>query len=269
MLDNILWGNREKWVCIISKYYNCFTIEHLLKLPMEELMMFLQYNVQQDFLYTDDDVIASLQACMTQLSKLGLDLAPEPADSAELPTKPFGLFVPPSVEQIIGRRTLETEGELLGGRRRVSIPPDGGPAIIIAHADGGGRGLQQPIGGVVKLQKIDEKDRITSRGGATTEGGGAMARDSMAVSRGGGAKGDSAVGSKVGGVKTADRKVGGVKTADRNGANAEYNKMGVASNRTGLPNGAVLYGGGEGGGRGYRGRGDTAAPQRYEVTVRF
>ena len=59
----------------------------------------------------------------------------------EMPTKPFGLFVPPSVEQLIGRRTLESEKELVSGKRRsikeirAQIPADGGRVMIPGEGD--------------------------------------------------------------------------------------------------------------------------------------
>ena len=64
-----------------------------------------------------------------------MDIPPK-GEIDELPTIPFGLFVPPSVEQLIGRRTLETEKEIVSGKRRSikemrpEIPADGGKALI-------------------------------------------------------------------------------------------------------------------------------------------
>jgi len=107
----------------------------------DELFGFFQGNLEKDFGFSDDQTIESLKLCMSELQRVNLDLPPPPIDSSEFPSRPFGLFVPPSVEQIIGRRTLESETELLRGRRAthlhmtghrmsISIPPDGGPAFV-------------------------------------------------------------------------------------------------------------------------------------------
>jgi hypothetical protein len=110
-------------------------------MSMEQLMGFFQGDLVRNFGYTDDQTIESLFACQAELRRAGLDLPRPAADASELPTQPFGLFVPPSVEQVIGRRTIETETELIRGRDRratmrrdsrmsISIPPDGGPAFV-------------------------------------------------------------------------------------------------------------------------------------------
>ena len=102
-------------------------------------MDFFQGDLITDFGFTDDHVIDSAVSCGAELKRVHLDLPPPPPDAAEYPTRPFGLFVPPSVEQQIGRSILETQSELLSGRRpalrrdsrlSISIPPDGGPVIL-------------------------------------------------------------------------------------------------------------------------------------------
>ena len=102
-------------------------------------MGFFQGDLVDDFGFTDDQVIDSAMVCESELKRARLDLPPPPPDASEYPTRPFGLFVPPSVEQQIGRPILETPSELLRGRRAVlhrdsrlsiSIPPDGGPVIV-------------------------------------------------------------------------------------------------------------------------------------------
>lgn len=103
-------------------------------------MGFFQGDLVNNFGYSDDETINSLVICEAELRRAKLDLPPPAADSSELPTQPFGLFVPPSVEQVIGRRTIETDTELIRGRDRrairrdsrlsISIPPDGGPVLV-------------------------------------------------------------------------------------------------------------------------------------------
>ena len=74
-------------------------------------------------------MIESLRNCADELRRARLDLPPPPADDLELPSKPFGVFVPPTIEQIIGRQSMVVDGETVedGG---VVIPADGGPVII-------------------------------------------------------------------------------------------------------------------------------------------
>jgi len=114
-------------------------VERILQLSMEKLMGFFQGDLVNDFGFSDDQVINFVKLCENELKRSGLDLPPPPTDASEYPTRPFGLFVPPSVEQQIGRPILETPSELLRGRRSalrhnsrlsISIPPDGGPVIV-------------------------------------------------------------------------------------------------------------------------------------------
>lgn len=58
----------------------CFShtsLEHLMKLSMEELVEFLQETLSKDFFYDDDFVIEQLQISMAELKRAKLDL-PEP-----------------------------------------------------------------------------------------------------------------------------------------------------------------------------------------------
>ena len=107
----------------------------LLKLPMEELVGFLQGSLVKDFGYDDDQVMDALRASLEELRKAKMDIPPN-LQPNELPQKPFGLFVPPSVEQILGRRTLRSESEIINGEAsddddlHPMVPPDGGPAFV-------------------------------------------------------------------------------------------------------------------------------------------
>jgi len=83
-----------------------------------------------DFGFDDNYVIQSLTISMQELHrmKLGLPPAPRPGDAVEKPTKPFGSFEPPSVEQLIASMQVEaTNGAFIG---RPSIPADGGPVAV-------------------------------------------------------------------------------------------------------------------------------------------
>ena len=104
----------------------------LLKMSMEELVGFLQGALVKDFGYDDDHVIETLRASLEELHKAKMDIPPN-LHPNELPQKPFGLFAPPSVEQILGRRTLQSSKGDAGddGESRPMVPPDGGPAFVV------------------------------------------------------------------------------------------------------------------------------------------
>ncbi|XP_053690506.1 uncharacterized protein LOC128739134 [Sabethes cyaneus] len=79
----------------------------ILKLKdMDLIVQYVQTKLHNDFGYDDDFVIQSLEKCMDELRKAGMDLPP-PASEIELPKKPFGVFVEPTVEAKIGRRKKE------------------------------------------------------------------------------------------------------------------------------------------------------------------
>jgi len=137
-------------------------------MPMERLLGFFQGDLVNDIGFTDDQIIDSAVVCEAELKRARLSLPPPPPDASEYPTRPFGLFVPPSVEEQIGRPILETASELLRGRRpalrrdsrlSISIPPDGGPAFvesfdIPAGPTAGSLGPRLP--NVVSLEENDD-----------------------------------------------------------------------------------------------------------------
>nr|XP_046253821.1 USP6 N-terminal-like protein [Scatophagus argus]XP_046253829.1 USP6 N-terminal-like protein [Scatophagus argus] len=67
--------------------------KRLLKMSLEELREFLQERIAQTFFYSDDVIIEQLQASMTELRKMKLDLPP-PGKPEELPRKPLGQELP-------------------------------------------------------------------------------------------------------------------------------------------------------------------------------
>ncbi|XP_055605146.1 uncharacterized protein LOC129753350 isoform X2 [Uranotaenia lowii] len=84
----------------------------ILKLKdMDLIVQYIQTKLYEDFGYDDDTVIQTLEKCMEELRKAGMELPP-PASEVELPKKPFGKFVEPTKEEKIGRRKKEfTEKE--------------------------------------------------------------------------------------------------------------------------------------------------------------
>ncbi|KAF1393290.1 hypothetical protein PFLUV_G00037040 [Perca fluviatilis] len=63
--------------------------KRLLKMSLEDLREFLQERISQTFFHSDDVIIEQLQASMTELRKMKLDLPP-PGKPDELPRKPLG-----------------------------------------------------------------------------------------------------------------------------------------------------------------------------------
>ncbi len=123
-------------------------------MQQEDILAFFQNGLERNFGFDDDQVIESLQASMEELRKANLDLPPK-GEASEMPQKPFGLFVPPSVEYLIGRRTIETEKELVSGVRRSiresrpSIPADGGLAVIPTENSSAGPSSPVSVTGAV------------------------------------------------------------------------------------------------------------------------
>lgn len=62
-----------------------------------------QVKLYKDFMYDEDAVIQTLEKSMEDLKRSKLDL-PGPPSKEELPSRPFGTFIEPSFEQIVGRR---------------------------------------------------------------------------------------------------------------------------------------------------------------------
>eukprot|EP00095_Tigriopus_kingsejongensis_P001945 maker-scaffold1386_size43912-snap-gene-0.6 protein:Tk01945 transcript:maker-scaffold1386_size43912-snap-gene-0.6-mRNA-1 annotation:"conserved hypothetical protein" len=97
---------------MIGMAYNILRMHrrHLMKLGMDELIEFLQINLEKDFGYEDDVVVDKLREVISELSSNRLD-SPGRPPSIELPQKPFGLLPKLSPELEIGVRTGFTEKE--------------------------------------------------------------------------------------------------------------------------------------------------------------
>jgi len=118
----------DSQLCITTEFIFAGKIS---KMSMEELMNFFQGSLEKDFGYSDDHVIESMRNCGDELRRAHLDLPLPPADESELPTKPFGVFVPPTIDQIIGRQSTLVDGEIV---EMVVIPADGGPVMVPVRA---------------------------------------------------------------------------------------------------------------------------------------
>ncbi|XP_064627290.1 uncharacterized protein LOC135487500 isoform X2 [Lineus longissimus] len=75
----------------------------LLKMPMEELVHFMQGMLERDFGYDNDTVIEHLQLAMEELRKAKMDVPPKPKVNNEVPTRPFGVMVTPTIDQLFDR----------------------------------------------------------------------------------------------------------------------------------------------------------------------
>lgn len=103
---------------------------------MEELFEFFQGSIAQDFGYDDDRVIESLQEAMEELKRAKLDIPPGGDNPPERPTRPFGVFEPPTIEDLISRMSVpainsdeDYRAQTLK-RNRPSIPADGGRVFV-------------------------------------------------------------------------------------------------------------------------------------------
>src|SRR6218665_1171710 len=113
-----------------------FCQERIMRLNMEELFEFFQGSIAQDFGYDDDRVIESLQEAMEELKRAKLDIPPGGDNPPEKPTRAFGIFEPPTIEDLISRMSvpaINSEEDYRAQtlkRNRPSIPPDGGQVFI-------------------------------------------------------------------------------------------------------------------------------------------
>lgn len=77
--------------------------KHLLKLSMENFVMYLQQDLEKDFGYDDDAVLSELKVSIEELRRAGMDVPPPPSlgGISEVPTLPFGLTFYPSRADIL------------------------------------------------------------------------------------------------------------------------------------------------------------------------
>ena len=127
-----------------------FLLEKLERFEMEDFVAFLQIELERNFGASNDDVIESLRVCEDELRRAKMLLPKPPADASEQPQKPFGLFVPPSIERDIGRRTLDHSPDLIDRRRASRSPRDVKPPNRALSSNGAAAAAQSdvPRGGV-------------------------------------------------------------------------------------------------------------------------
>lgn len=77
---------------------------YLLKLnDMDTIVNYIQVKLYKDFMIDDDTVIQQLEKSMDELKRAKLD-SPGPPPKDEVPTRPFGLFIKPNIQDQIGIR---------------------------------------------------------------------------------------------------------------------------------------------------------------------
>lgn len=89
-----LWDNFIYYgeIILTSMSYTLLRLhkKQILKKNIEELINFLQSDLEQDFGYNDDEVIQALFKSIKELKRRGLDKPKDEPSLDELPSKPFG-----------------------------------------------------------------------------------------------------------------------------------------------------------------------------------
>ncbi|XP_036390528.1 USP6 N-terminal-like protein [Megalops cyprinoides] len=98
--------------------------KRLLKMSLEDLREFLQEKIAGSISLSDDMVIEQLQASMSELRKMKLDLPP-PAKMDELPKKPLGLERPVLLIPVKPQQATNGRNEAVVVDE--SLPPDDAP----------------------------------------------------------------------------------------------------------------------------------------------
>ncbi|XP_070814390.1 USP6 N-terminal-like protein [Chaetodon trifascialis] len=124
--------------------------KRLLKMSLEELREFLQERIAQTFFYSDDVIIEQLQASMTELRKMKLDLPP-PGKPEELPRKPLGQELPVLLSPVQPSRGKPSSAS--------GFPPRAGLSLhIISHQPDSISPDQSPSKDPRDLDAVDEEE---------------------------------------------------------------------------------------------------------------
>lgn len=73
--------------------FSFFPTETVIKKGMEELIEFLQIDLEKDFGYHDDEAINALLNSINELRRHKMELPIDPPLESEKPTKPFGFLL--------------------------------------------------------------------------------------------------------------------------------------------------------------------------------
>lgn len=123
--------------------------KRLLKMSLEELREFLQERIAQTFFYSDDVIVEQLQASMTELRKMKLDLPP-PGKPDELPRKPLGQELPVLLSPVQPSRGKPSSAS--------GFPRAGLSLHIISHQPDSISPDQSPSKDPLELHAADEEE---------------------------------------------------------------------------------------------------------------
>ncbi|KAJ8247265.1 hypothetical protein GJAV_G00244300 [Gymnothorax javanicus] len=158
--------------------------KQLLKLSLEDLREFLQEKIAGSLLLSDDATVEQLQASMSELRKMKLDLPP-PAKSDELPKKPLGVERPahlalakphshmtrprsPGLEQeVIQLEETPTQisPQNIDASNERGCPPAPSPDLVLVHS------RDPPAAGEVLPGALTPPEEPEPKGGADLRGG--------------------------------------------------------------------------------------------------
>ncbi|XP_067950772.1 USP6 N-terminal-like protein [Watersipora subatra] len=104
---------------LIPMAYTIFKFhgKKLLKMPMERFVRFLQHDLEQDFGFSDDTVIGSLEPNREELKRSRMDVPPPGNPEEEQPQKPFGCVTYPTEEELLARQSgqLHLNDDVING----------------------------------------------------------------------------------------------------------------------------------------------------------
>ncbi|XP_034381765.1 USP6 N-terminal-like protein isoform X2 [Cyclopterus lumpus] len=156
--------------------------KHLMKLSMEELVEFLQVTLSKNFFFEDDFVVDQLQASMTELRRIKLEL-PAPGKEEEFPKKVLGQL-PPELAVVNhianGQSHVEPaepprDPSPVPERQRVSRPPSRSRRDSleksIRHHKADKREVRSRGSGEIPNEQRKQSTSTTNERGATTTSG--------------------------------------------------------------------------------------------------
>ncbi|KAJ8390907.1 hypothetical protein AAFF_G00098270 [Aldrovandia affinis] len=106
--------------------------KRLLKMSLEDLREFLQEEIASSFFLSDDMMVEQLQASMSELRKMKLDLPP-PAKPDELPNRPLGLERPVLLLPLKPPQAANGKSEPPLPPPRAPPLPSPAPAPVLVH----------------------------------------------------------------------------------------------------------------------------------------
>ena len=103
--------------------HDVFVAEKVIRKGMEELLEFLQVDLEKDFGYHDDDAINALAQSIAELRKYKMDLPLDAPSESEKPIRPFGILLQ---ADNVSLYTMTDNQSTVGS---IVIRPDGTSAV--------------------------------------------------------------------------------------------------------------------------------------------